>query len=302
MDWRQLGFILSQLDFRLAAAGSSLTLLLIAGLATRWQIFLRQQGITLRFSTIFGLTWAGQFFNSVLPGSTGGDVVKIYQLCRLQPDRKAAAAATVFADRLSALVALLLLAGTAFVLKPVPVQLLHAQGFTPTAVALVAVGVAVLGLAALVLAIRFLRGTQLLGRIARTLAAAKKAPTFSFDSFATICLAFVLHLLNFLIVYLFARSLALNISYAQTLLIMPVVLLLVMLPLTINGHGLRELLLVAYFSAMGIGLAIASTARVQEVVVALSVLVVSNDLLWSLPGGLWYLARSARRKVRRASS
>ena len=89
------------LNFAWAIPASALVALLITLLALRWRIFLRQQGLELPFSTIFSLTWAGQFFNSVLPGSTGGDVVKIYQLCRLAPDRKAAAAATVVVDRLA---------------------------------------------------------------------------------------------------------------------------------------------------------------------------------------------------------
>lgn len=33
---------------------------------------------------------------------------------------------------------------------------------------------------------------------------------------------------------------------------MPVVLFLVLLPITINGHGLREVLLIGYFTQMGI--------------------------------------------------
>ncbi|HEX8280303.1 MAG TPA: lysylphosphatidylglycerol synthase transmembrane domain-containing protein, partial [Chthoniobacterales bacterium] len=102
LNWAQLGSVLARIDWRWAAAGSILTGLLIGALAARWRIFLREQKIELTFGTVLSLTWAGQFFNSVLPGSTGGDVFKIYQLCRLAPDRKAAAAATVVVDRFSA--------------------------------------------------------------------------------------------------------------------------------------------------------------------------------------------------------
>src|SRR3712207_9577460 len=66
---------------------------------SRWEIFLQQQKLALPFGTTLALTWAGQFFNSCLPGSTGGDLVKIFQLCRFWPQRKAAAASTVVADR-----------------------------------------------------------------------------------------------------------------------------------------------------------------------------------------------------------
>ena len=291
VDWLQLRTILAQLDLVWASLASALTGLLITLLAMRWRIFLRQQGLGVPFSTLFGLTWAGQFFNAVLPGSTGGDVVKIYQLCHLEPHRKAAAAATVFADRLSALFALLVLAVIGFVMEPLPLKLLRAQGFRAGWLAAAVIGSAVFGGIALLVALSFLRRTQWLGRIHRTLEAAKKTLTFSLDSAVAVGLAFALHFLNFLIVFLFAKALGLNITYPQMLLIMPVVLLLVMLPVTINGHGLRELLLIGYFTGMGIGIAATGDALVREIVVALSVVFVANDLLWSLPGGLWYLVR-----------
>ena len=77
VDWKALTAILGHLDARWASLGWALSLLLIAGLALRWQIFLRQQGIKIPFTAVFSLTWAGQFFNSILPGATGGDVVKV---------------------------------------------------------------------------------------------------------------------------------------------------------------------------------------------------------------------------------
>ncbi len=98
--------LLQSVDLRLAAAASALVLPLIILLALRWMIFLRQQKISVSFPTVAALTWAGQFFNSVLPGSTGGDVVKIMQICRLVPDRKPEAASSVILDRLTALAAL----------------------------------------------------------------------------------------------------------------------------------------------------------------------------------------------------
>jgi uncharacterized protein (TIRG00374 family) len=102
VDWHRLSLILGRVDVPSLLGASLLTGLLIVGLALRWRIFLEQQNIVLPFGTVLGLTWAGQFFNSLLPGSTGGDVFKIYQVCRLAHDRKARAAATVLADRLSA--------------------------------------------------------------------------------------------------------------------------------------------------------------------------------------------------------
>ena len=265
-------------------------MLLIAGLALRWQIFLRQQAIQLPFTTIFSLTWAGQFFNSILPGATGGDVVKIYQLCRLVPDRKAAAAATVFVDRLAALLALLVLAGSAFVIDPVPLRIFSAYPFSIRTLAWLLISLLIALLAASIL-FRTIRSTLWGGRLTRTLAAAKNHLSFNRKMLAALALAFALHLLNFLIAYLFARALGLSTTYLQIAIIVAVVLLLSMLPVTINGHGLRELLLIVYFTQIGIGLDRGGGGGVREIAIAFSLVLVANDLIWSIPGGIWYMAR-----------
>ena len=104
-------------------------------------------------------------------------------------------------------------------------------------------------------------------------------------------LSFAIHITNFSIAYLFARALGISITYLQILLMMPVVLFLVLLPITINGHGLRELLLIGYFTQMGIALSGHPESGAREIAIALSLVLVTNDLLWSIPGGIWYLAR-----------
>jgi glycosyltransferase 2 family protein len=290
VDWKALAALLGHLDARWASLGWALSLLLIAGLALRWQLFLRQQGIQLPFTTVFSLTWAGQFFNSILPGATGGDVVKIYQLCRLVPDRKAAAAATVFVDRLSALLALLVLAGSAFVIDPVPLRILSAYSFSIGTLAWLLILLLIVALAVSIL-FRTIRSTLWGGRLRRTLAAAKNHLSSNRKVLAAVLLAFALHLLNFLIAYLFAKALGISVTYLQTAIIVAVVMLLIMLPVTINGHGLRELLLIAYFTQMGITIGRFGGSGVREIAVAFSLVLVANDLLWSIPGGIWYMAR-----------
>jgi hypothetical protein len=291
VNWAELGFVLGRLNFAWAIPASALVALLITLLALRWRIFLRQQGLELPFSTIFSLTWAGQFFNSVLPGSTGGDVVKIYQLCRLAPDRKAAAAATVVVDRFSALAALGALVIIALAIDPVPLEQIGAlTGSSSTRILCVMV-LMVIGALGLWILYRFIRVTHWLGRLQRTMAALRQNLVFNRNLVAGMSMSFGIHCLSFFIGFLFARGLGIGITFFQILLIFPVVLLLVMLPVTVNGHGLREVVLIFYFNHLHITLTGNASVGVRETVVALSVVCVANDLLWSMPGGLWYLLR-----------
>ena len=289
VDWSALGALLAQVHAGWALAGWAATSLLIVGLAFRWQIFLHQQKIDLPFSTVCWLTWAGQFFNSFLPGATGGDVVKIYQVCRLMPDRKAAAAATVFVDRLAALVALLVLAGIAFAIDPVPLRILSVPSLSIMTVAWIFLLLLAVAVFAFFL-LSAMRSSLWGGRVIRTLAAAKNNLSLDRSGLAALSLAFALHLLNSLIAYLFAKSLGLSITYLQTAIMVPVVLFFILLPITINGHGLRELLLIAYFTQMGITLG-GFAGGVREIAVAFSLLLVANDLVWCIPGGIWYMLR-----------
>ena len=291
VDWPSLTAVLARLQPGWAIAGSLSTFLLLAGLAVRWRIFLREQNIFLPNRTILALIWSGQFFNSILPGSTGGDVFKIFQVCRLVPTRKAAAAATVVADRLAALAALLVFAAIAFVLEPAPLRFLLGDGVSVNELVLWALPLSLVAAAAAYWAFRKFRSAALVQRVFRTLAAVRGTLAFKPPLALAVLLAFAVHAINFTIVYLFARALHIEIGYGQILLMMPVVLFLLLLPVTINGHGLRELLLIGYFQHFGVGLTIGTAAGLQEIVVALSVVLVANDLLWSLPGGLLYFQR-----------
>ena len=279
--------MLARADLRWALSACALSIAVIAGLALRWWVFLRRQGMAVPYRTVFELTWAGQFFNSILPGSTGGDFVKVYQVCRLLPERKADGAATVIVDRLSAVVALLLLAAIALAVEPGPLRVLGDARLPILSIILVALVVATIAW----LILRAVQPAALLSRVNRVFSACREALSLDAVLLGAFLLAIAIHLLNFFIVYGFARALGIGISYPQTLMMMPVVLFLLMVPITINGHGLREVLLIAYFTYLHVTFSGAASAGTQEIVVALSVLVVGNDLVWSVPGGILYFAR-----------
>jgi uncharacterized membrane protein YbhN (UPF0104 family) len=136
-----------------------------------------------------------------------------------------------------------------------------------------------------------MQGTLWGGRVLRTFAAAKTHLAINPALLKGFSLAFGMHLLTVLITYCFARSLDLSISYLQALVLVPMVALLIMLPITISGHGLREVFLIAYFAQIGVASGHYLHTGVRELAVALSLLLVTNDLLWSIPGGIWYFKR-----------
>lgn len=76
----------------------------------RWYLLVRALDLPFTIYNAVRLGLVGLFYNTFLPGSVGGDVVKAYFIAKGQPGRKAAAVATVVADRLIGLFGLILFA------------------------------------------------------------------------------------------------------------------------------------------------------------------------------------------------
>jgi uncharacterized membrane protein YbhN (UPF0104 family) len=275
-------------------------------IAARTRLLLGQWDITLRYPVVLALTWLGQFCNTFLPGSTGGDAVKFLRVCRLVPERKAAGLAALVADRLTALVALALLAGGALAFGDHQLVRAIAGGSSArfngrawlAMAGLAAAGALVLAFA---LAWRGFGGrsgkwtvwTARTARVREVFAAwrAGLRPTPALG--LALLLALAVHLLAMASCCQFCRALQIPASFGQVLLLWPVTMLAVLLPLTVNGHGLREYVLLFYFQRWHLVSSLAGGSRVIDSVLALSLLMVATDFLWSLPGALCLLSTTA---------
>ena len=94
----------------LVAMAASLTGVLVTAL--RWWMLLRIQRIRIPLWEAVRLTFLGQFYSLVVPGTVGGDVVKAYYVTK-HTDAKAGAILSVFIDRVLGLAALTLVAAVA---------------------------------------------------------------------------------------------------------------------------------------------------------------------------------------------
>ncbi len=82
----------------------------------RWWLLLRAQGIRLPYRLANRLTFVGFFFNNVVPGPTGGDLVKAVYVAR-RTHKRAEAVVTVLVDRVVGIVALAAIAGAVLVFR-----------------------------------------------------------------------------------------------------------------------------------------------------------------------------------------
>ncbi len=100
-------------DSRFFALGFGIYLSALLITFARWHRLVRAQGLTFSLRDALRLGFIGNVFNLVIPGAVGGDVIKAAFLCRMQPDRKPQAVASMVLDRILGLLGLFLLAGAA---------------------------------------------------------------------------------------------------------------------------------------------------------------------------------------------
>jgi uncharacterized membrane protein YbhN (UPF0104 family) len=194
------------------------------------------------------------FFNLVLPTSVGGDVVRAWYLAG-GPGRRLDAFLSVFVERLSGLLVLLAIACTAAAVCP-----LDLPWWVPWSVwGLTAAGLlsvpALLGLARVPCPSARLRGPHArLARFTEQLAAAGRLylrrPRLLLG---TTLLSAVVQAGNIAVVWLIGLAVGAPVPAAYYWIVVPLVTILTLLPVSLNGMGIREGAMVTLLGPLGVG-------------------------------------------------
>jgi hypothetical protein len=107
IEWKALGRLLS--SWRLMALALPALLLDALLIAWRLDVLLTPRGFRIPLWPAFRLTMIGIFFNSCLPGATGGDLVKMYYAAEGHPGRRTEVATIILLDRATGMFALMLM-------------------------------------------------------------------------------------------------------------------------------------------------------------------------------------------------
>ena len=283
---QDIGRLLLTIDFRYLVP-IVLLLLLNTLLSTwKWQLFLAADGVKLPFFTLMTTYMIAYFYNMFLPSNIGGDSYRIYDVARRSGEGVRTAAA-VFADRVSGFVAMVSMGVAAsawvaarfgqplFFLGPLAVLAalflllwaLHRQ--TPVRLFMRLTRLDRVGLLVRLVE-KFFLSFSCYGRNARLLA-------------ATLVISFVFQGSVITIIYFLARCLHARVDYLYFCAFVPLVGLLEVLPLSINGIGLRDAGYVFFFGWAGM-----SDLQTRS----LALLFLAMSVAYSLLGGLFYLGRT----------
>lgn len=267
--------VIKTVDWRwwLAGMGIGIGAQIIAGI--RWASLARPIGFTHSVGVFVWRFFEGMFFSLCLPSSIGGDVVKAYRLADSTP-RRILAGCTVLADRLTGLAALGVLAGAAMI----------AAEWSLGTGATIGTGVTLLGAALAV----FRLGVGSLDRLLAVIPAPHPARHFisqllPYQARPTLLThALIWSLLiqvgNAVSVALIARGLGVVLPMSVWFVVVPMIMLAMVVPISINGVGVRE---------GGMAMLLAPHAVPSEQAVAIALLWFLGTIISGLFGGLLFL-------------
>ncbi|MBW8714053.1 MAG: flippase-like domain-containing protein, partial [Acidobacteria bacterium] len=227
----------------LAWLASALCLYLLMVLAStwRWSLLLRAQRVLLRFSTLTSSFLVATFFNNFLPSNIGGDVVRM----AVGPVGPGVLWAGFGIGAIVATPALLMPESISKLLAPL--RVFHQEWVDE----------------------RIAKLTDALTRF-------KETPTALAGCFAGAVVVQGLLVLFYLAI---ARSMGIPVGFAELAVIVPVSFIVQMLPVSMNGFGVREATFGFYFTRIGLSL---------ESALLVSFMGAALVMIFSLSGGLVY--------------
>lgn len=272
LDISMLKDSLDQLDYFWLSLCIFIPVLGIVLSACKWRLVLNLLGERRPYGELLLRYWSGTFYNAVLPGSVGGDVVRIGGLARANVPF-AVSGLSVLGDRAVGLWASMFI-GLLSSIWPSDTPLRGPLGLI--------FGAIVMGGAFGVwLMPKFRKRLPLQGE--RYIVVSEAIITRRF--WYIILLGCVFQLLVVLHLYVAARALHTPISFLVCSLYAPVIILTTLLPISLNGIGVREATLVVLLAGIGIS---GESATLMGVIIYITAIVAS------LPGGLAGLAISDR--------
>ena len=255
----------------------------------RWRGLLRAQGGDATHGALARSFLVGQFFNNLLPSTIGGDAVRAYDSFRFGVSR-GAALTVVVVDRLLGLAALgifALAAGTLLTRPAISTPLLAAALLGAAAMAglsawvILAPPTAVLALLVR-LPVGLRRRIRILGRQLSDALLRFHDPVVLGRGFA---ISVVLQISVIVFYALLGAGLGFSVPHGHWFLIVPVAVLAMLAPISVNGIGLREGVFAFLLASYGVPTAGA---------VAFAWLAYASVALQAVLGGVFYVARARR--------
>jgi len=262
--------------------------------AVQWNYLLGFHGIRLGFGGTVARYFMGLFFNYLLPGFVGGDVVRVYKTATVSGQGTQSFTSTL-ADRVIGLFVLVLFSLAAFVFFPsgpanraLPAEILPAAVFM---FCMLSGFIALFVFKPLGSFVERMFGRFMPQSFGEKLTAVygemhelTRSPVTLLTVFALSC---TIQITRIGVHYLCAQAVGIELSFAYFALFVPVIEIISSLPISLGGVGVRETIAFMLFSAVGVD---------KSVVVSYTLLATAAGFTGACPGGIAFALSIGERK------
>ena len=269
-NWVEVWHHLQQLPLWLLPVALVFYMIGMLANAVRWQILLQAPQIRLPFLTTAKIVFTGAYVSNFLPSTIGGDTVRFIGLMHFTTDRAIGLAAVVV-DRLVNLSAFL-------TVLPLSLLTFGSPGLWPNLFSTTSLGVPLFGMADFSSDLR----PSITSMIKRWLARGRDTfqiwltrPSLLLFAF---CVSWLSIFVVFVAIWLVAQGLGIPVSLLQVMGVTGITYLLTLLPISVNGYGLREVAITTLYLPLGASLEQAAT---------LAIITRFLSMIETLPGALW---------------
>lgn len=260
LNWAALGIFIEKPGLLAANLG----LFMLGGIigALRYQVLLRIANVNVRFMKLFWLQWTAFFFNLVIPGNIGGDVLKAIYVVRDAPaESRTTVFLLTFVERLLGVTALIFV-GALMVLARLPAILDDAR-LKATGLIVVGLGAALAigGIGSLLLVQQlghrldaYTTGPTKISKLLNQLVASLRIVSQGPKQIAiALGLSMAYHTGGIVLFTLLTRAvIATDTPYSSIATVFPLGLLSMMLPISPAGLGVGHIAFERLFQAIGI--------------------------------------------------
>ena len=261
---------LRKVDFRFLIAALLLLLAQIGISSSKWHLILRSDGVLMRLPFLIKTYMIGNFLSLFLPTSFGGDIYRVLAVRGINRDLAKSTSSVLF-DRLTGVLALVSICMIAYLALP-------DQPYEPVVLIGYVLGVAGFLIVSSDTAIRIINASKvsLVRKIGKILGSFRNYRR-DLRTLALVILLSFIYQLNIVIVNkMYTMALGLDIPFSVLLVIIPLIYLTEILPISINGLGVRESAFGFFFVLIG---------HTVEEGLAVSLLVIGMRYLLGLLGG-----------------
>ncbi|OYT62786.1 hypothetical protein B6U81_00045 [Thermoplasmatales archaeon ex4484_30] len=254
--------------------------------AKKWQILFKMKE-DISFLATWKYYYIGSFFNAFLPTSIGGDAIKAYSISK-EIKKKEDAFSSVIMDRITGLIAILCIGSFALILgwEKIPeIALLLSLPvlFLPIAIIIIIFKTDFIG--NIISKPFFSRFGKLQNFVKKIYVSLKGYASLQKEILIVLLISFLYHFLLIMNNYVLSLSLGLKIPLPYFFIFIPVAEILVFLPITIQGFGVREGSYVILFSSLA--------TKAQSFALGFSDQIVK--VMVSIIGGIIYMLSSVKR-------